>query len=62
MSKIDRILELISEKSENLQDEMGQFVSSDEDKELEIEIHASNIELLDNLYNEILTIKNSNDD
>lgn len=62
MSKIDTILELISEKSENLQDEMGQFVSSDEDKELEIEIHASNIELLDNLYNEILTIKNSDDD
>lgn len=63
MEKSDIILNLISEKSELLNDELSTIVSnSDLDKDTKeslINLTAEKIELLDNLYEEIRLIISS---
>jgi hypothetical protein len=51
--KVKRILDLVSEKSSDLQDELGSAINSGTDSEVMSEILLAQITLLDSLYAEI---------
>lgn len=60
MDKFDQILEMISEWSNDLHDNLSVAVSKS--NEIEIETLSAQIEILDTLYSKIETIKNQSDD
>lgn len=54
--RVKQILDLVSEKSSDLQDELSFTINSGTDSELTSEILIAQITLLDTLYNEIKSI------